>query len=88
MPHVSKFLFTTLMLFGSSVFAEDLSSCTLKKEEDQRNYCKASFAGSGTFCDMIKNGELKRDCTFMVIRIQRENAYKVRNPKKDVVAAE
>ena len=88
MPHVSKFIFTALMLFGSAVFAEDLSSCTLKKEEDQRNYCKASFAGSGTFCDMIKNGELKRDCTFMVIRIQRENAYKVRNPKKDVVAAE
>ena len=76
------------MLLCSSAFAEDLSSCTLKKEEDQKNYCKASFAGSGTFCDQIKNGQLKRECTFMVIRIQRENTYKVRNPKKDVASAE
>jgi hypothetical protein len=85
---VSKYLYTALMLLSSSVFAEDLSSCTLKKEEDQKNYCKASFAGSGTFCDQIKNGELRRDCTFMVIRIQRDNTYKVRNPKKDVATAE
>ena len=88
MHHVSKYLYTALMLLSSSVFAEDLSSCTLKKEEDQKNYCKASFAGSGTFCDQIKNGELRRDCTFMVIRIQRDNTYKVRNPKKDVATAE
>jgi hypothetical protein len=85
---VSKYFFIALMLLSSSVFAEDLSSCTLKKEEDQRNYCKASFAGSGTFCDQIKNGELRRDCTFMVIRIQRENAYKIRNAKKEEPAAE
>jgi len=85
---VTTFIFATLMLFSTAVFAEDLSSCTLKKEEDQKNYCKASFAGSGTFCDQIKNGELRRDCTFMVIRIQRENAYKVRNNKKDVPPAE
>ncbi|MEY4676503.1 MAG: hypothetical protein RLZZ470_1010 [Pseudomonadota bacterium] len=88
MHPVSKYFFTALMLLSSSVFAEDLSSCTLKKEEDQRNYCKASFAGSGTFCDQIKNGELRRDCTFMVIRIQRENAYKIRNAKKEEPAAE
>ena len=85
---MSKYLYTALMLLSLSVFAEDLSSCTLKKEEDQKNYCKASFAGSGTFCDQIKNGELRRDCTFMVIRIQRDNTYKVRNPKKDVATAE
>ena len=76
------------MLFSTAVLAEDLSSCTLKKEEDQKNFCKASFAGSGTFCDQIKNGELRRDCTFMVIRIQRDNAYKVKPYVKEVVATE
>ena len=45
------------------------------------NYCKASFAGSATFCDMIKNGGFKRDCYFMVIRIQRNNAYQLKKPK-------
>jgi hypothetical protein len=45
------------------------------------NYCKASFAGSATFCDMIKNGETKRDCYSMVIKIQRTNAYQVKKPE-------
>ena len=45
------------------------------------NYCKASFAGSGTFCDQIKNGEQKRSCYFMVIKRQRDNAYQVRKPE-------
>ena len=45
------------------------------------NYCKASFAGSGTFCDQIKNGEQKRSCYFMVIKKQRDNAYQVRKPE-------
>jgi hypothetical protein len=49
------------------------------------NYCKASYAGSATFCDMIKNGELKRDCYFLVIRVQRNNAYQL---KKTPPAAE
>ena len=53
-----------LFLLGSMslALAEDLSTCTLKKTPDEQNYCKASFAGSGTFCDMIKNGEKKREC--------------------------
>ena len=87
-PMMKIFKLLILFFFTSPVFAADISSCTLKKQEDEKNYCKASFAGSGTFCDMIRNGELKRDCTFMVIRIQRDNAYKVKAPAKEVVATE
>jgi hypothetical protein len=76
MKHV---ITATLFLLTSSVaFAEDLSSCTLKKLADEMNYCKASFAGSATFCDMIKNGEKKRECYFMVVKIQRNNAYQIK----------
>ena len=74
----------TFMLFlwaAAAVKAEDLSSCTLKTKADEMNYCKASFAGSATFCDMIKNGGVKRDCYFMVIRIQRDNAYQLKKTK-------
>ena len=86
MMKIAKLLL--LFFFTSPVFAADISSCTLEKVEDEKNFCKASFAGSGTFCDMIRNGELKRDCTFMVIRIQRDNAYKVKPYVKEVVATE
>jgi hypothetical protein len=52
------------------------------------NYCKASYAGSATFCDMIKNGELKRDCYFLVIRVQRNNAYQLKKSQPEVVEKE
>jgi hypothetical protein len=32
---------------------------------------------------MIKNGELKRDCYFLVIRVQRNNAYQVKKPQPE-----
>jgi len=74
-----------LVLLGySAVKAEDLSSCTLKTKHDEMNFCKASFAGSATFCDMIKNGEIKSDCYFMVIKIQRNNAYQLKKPEAKV----
>jgi len=76
---MKHFITATLFLLTSSVaFAEDLSSCTLKKLADEMNYCKASFAGSATFCDMIKNGEKKRECYFMVVKMQRNNAYQIK----------
>ncbi len=82
-----KKLGSILLVFGLSPFAwgEDLSSCTMKKTPDEVNFCKASFAGSATFCDLIGNGEKKRECYFMVVKIQRNNAYQIRKtePKKE-----
>jgi hypothetical protein len=76
---MKKILFGLLTVLPVSVMAaDDLSSCTLKKVPDEMNYCKASFAGSATFCDMIKNGEKKRECYFMVVKIQRNNAYQIK----------
>ena len=84
---MKKYFFIVLILAKVSlVFGEDLSSCTLKKTPDEQNYCKASFAGSATFCDMLKNGEKKRECYFMVVKIQRNNAYQIKKyqpPKPD-----
>ena len=70
-----------LLCLSPLAWGEDLSSCTLKKNPDDMNYCKASFAGSATFCDMIGNGEKKRDCYFMVVKLQRSNTYQVRKPE-------
>jgi hypothetical protein len=37
---------------------------------------------------MIKNGELKRDCYFLVIRVQRNNAYQLKKSQPEVVEKE
>jgi hypothetical protein len=76
------------LLFPVFAKAEDISSCTLKAKPDEMNYCKASYAGSATFCDMIKNGELKRDCYFLVIRVQRSNAYQVKKAQPEAAEKE
>ena len=83
---INIFIIVSILAKVSLVFGEDLSSCTLKKTPDEQNYCKASFAGSATFCDMLKNGEKKRECHFMVVKIQRNNAYQIKKyqpPKPD-----
>jgi hypothetical protein len=35
-----------------------------------------TYSASGTYCDKIKNGELRRDCMFKAIRMQRDNTWK------------
>jgi hypothetical protein len=82
---ISILIFLLLPIFAK---AADISSCTLKPKPDEMNYCKASYAGSATFCDMIKNGELKRDCYFLVIRIQRNNAYQIKKAEPEVAEKE
>ena len=77
-----------ILLYPVFARAADISSCTLKPKPDEMNYCKASYAGSATFCDMIKNGELKRDCYFLVIRIQRNNAYQVKKTAPEAAGKE
>jgi hypothetical protein len=72
-----------ILLYPVFAQAADISSCTLKPKPDEMNYCKASYAGSATFCDMIKNGELKRDCYFLVIRVQRNNAYQLKKAQPE-----
>jgi hypothetical protein len=87
--HMYKWLSLLIsLLYPVIAQAADISSCTLKPKPDEMNYCKASFAGSATFCDMIKNGELKRDCYFLVIRVQRNNAYQVKKTEPEAAAKE
>ena len=77
-----------ILLYQVFARAADISSCSLKPKPDEMNYCKASYAGSATFCDMIKNGELKRDCYFLVIRVQRNNAYQLKKTQPESVEKE
>jgi hypothetical protein len=48
-----------------------MNECAKKENQDDKNYCLASYAGSATFCDKIKNYGRRYDCTRMVIAKQR-----------------
>ncbi len=66
-----------MFLLGTVGFAwADLSSCAKISDPDKKNYCMGTYSASGTYCDKIKNGELRRDCIFKAIRMQRDNAWK------------
>jgi hypothetical protein len=64
--------------------AGDMAECVKIQDTDKKHFCLASYAGSGTYCDKINNGELRRDCMFKVVRVQREVTYKPAKPKPPV----
>jgi hypothetical protein len=61
----------------SSSFAGDMAECAKIENKDKRNYCLAGYAASGTYCDMIKSYEMRRDCMSKVVQKQRELSYKI-----------
>ena len=61
----------------SQAFAGDMSECSKIQDKDKRNYCMASYAASGTYCEMIKSYEMRRDCMSKVVQKQRELSYKI-----------
>ena len=73
----------------SASFAGDMAECSKIQDKDKRNYCMASYAASGTYCDMIKSYEMRRDCMSKVVQKQRELSYKiVKKPKSSEQPAE
>lgn len=70
-----------LALTTGFAFAGDMAECSKMQDKDKKHFCLASYAGSGTYCDKISNGEMRRDCMFKVVRLQRDVAYKATKPK-------
>jgi hypothetical protein len=75
---------TALGLFMSNALAGDMAECSKLMDKDKKNFCLASYAASGTYCDMIKNYELRRECMFKVVKKQRELSYSVMKKPKPV----
>jgi hypothetical protein len=70
------FVFCVFSLGAMGAAWADLSSCAKISDPDKKNYCLGTYSASGTYCDKIKNGELRRDCMFKAIRMQRDNTWK------------
>lgn len=73
--------FILLFLLTTSAYA-DMNDCVRMTNQEDKNYCMATYSGSGTFCDKIKGFERRMQCTRMVIAKQRELAYSTM-PKKE-----
>ena len=74
---VNKFVVFCMLSLGTFGLAwADMSECSKLSDQDKKNYCLGTYSASGTYCDKIKNGELKRDCLFKAIRLQRDIAWK------------
>lgn len=62
----------------------DMNDCQKMSNQDQKNYCLASYSGSATFCDRIKGYELRTQCMRIVVARQRQNVYQTpRPPEKE-----
>ena len=71
-------------LLLSHARAGDMAECAKLEDKNKKAFCMASYAASGTYCDQIKNGEMRRDCMFKVVKKQRELSYKVVTKPKPV----
>lgn len=58
----------------------DMNDCVRVTNPDEKNYCMATYSGSGTFCDRIKGYERRTQCMRMVVVRQREIAYQTPRP--------
>jgi hypothetical protein len=76
------FVYFLFVITLSSVQAGDMAECAKLEDKDKKAFCMANYAASGTYCDQIKNGEMRRDCMFRVVKKQRELSYKVVNKPK------
>ena len=58
----------------------DMSQCVNESTSDKKNYCLASYAASGTFCDKIRSYDMRTQCMRMVVAKQRQIAYQTPKP--------
>ena len=78
MQYIIKNIALCVMGFAAfHALAGDMAECAKIENKDKRHYCMASYAASGTYCDMIKSYEMRRDCMSKVVQKQRELSYKI-----------
>jgi len=71
-----------LFLLSTSAHA-DMNDCQKMPNQDEKNYCMASYSGSALFCDRIKGYERRTQCTRIVVQKQRQAQYGIPAPPKE-----
>jgi hypothetical protein len=58
----------------------DMNDCQKIANQDQKQYCLASYSGSATFCDRIVSYDLRTQCMRLVVNRQRQATYQTAKP--------
>ena len=72
-----------LLLFIPVQSYSDMSECMNIPNQDKKNFCMASYSGSSTFCEKIKNFENRTHCMRIVVSKQRIMQYSTVKPKEE-----
>jgi hypothetical protein len=72
-----------LLIFLPFYSYADMSECVNIPVQDKKNMCMASYSGSSTFCEKIKNFENRTQCMRMVVSKQRIMQYSTVKPKEE-----
>ena len=72
-----------LFLLSTTTAHADMNDCMRTSNQDDKNYCMATYSGSGSFCDKIKGYERRTQCMRMVIAKQRQAQYSTVPPKEE-----
>jgi len=65
------------------VTTSDMNDCVRMTNQDKKNFCMASYSGSSTFCDKIKNFGDRTQCMRMVVAKQRQSQYGMTKQKQE-----
>jgi hypothetical protein len=60
-----------LLLISMNMAHAEMSDCMKMTNQNDKNYCMATYSGSATYCDKIVGYERQRDCMRKVIEKQR-----------------
>jgi thioredoxin-related protein len=72
-----------LSLFFVSVSVNsDMNQCSKTTNQDDKNYCLATYSGSSMFCEKLKSFERRTQCMRMVVAKQRQMQYGVTKQKE------
>jgi hypothetical protein len=67
----------------STLAHADMNDCVRMTDADKKNMCMATYSGSSTFCDKIKNFGDRTQCMRMVIAKQRKEQYGTVKPQEE-----
>jgi hypothetical protein len=59
-----------------------MNDCAKMTNQDDKNYCMATYSGSSTFCEKLKSFERRSQCMRMVVAKQRQMQYGITKQKE------
>ena len=79
--HMRNIIILSLLLLPI-VTISDMNDCAKMTNQDDKNYCMATYSGSSTFCEKLKSFERRSQCMRMVVAKQRQMQYGIKKQKE------